>query len=264
MKRIFSKIFKFLKPEPAQVVLLTVIIGVFGVAFFRWKNDSGNFKEIEIEYQTAFSSDRQKQFQQQREDLRLGESDENLLFAERVKEGAAISLGLSIMTLNARLVERRNFTTVTDLMAAFEKSPMLPPHTSVATPQGANPQYGICVTKRGSYFIRYRAQPLGFEILAVGMRGLADGAAFIMRVPDGKGAEINYQNDASDENLRSFAGNFATLYVSPRNLEAYIPPPFAEANIFIQSGWTAEPLRNNELSPDKLAQLRQFLENTPK
>lgn len=261
MKNFFSRILRFFKPEPLQIVVLTVLLLVFGTSYFQWRRGTSQ-TDIDISYKNTFQTgDTAQRAQISEESLRLGEDDENLLLTERIKESAAISLGLSVMTLKSRLIDRKNYFTVSELMQAFEVSPMLPPATRVLTPQGANPQFGILSTSRGAYYVRYRPAPLAFEILAVGNRGLADGAAFVLRTPDARGAEIEYEANPDEKNLQSFAGNFATVYVAPRNLEAYIPPPFSDANMFTQSGWTPQPLRQSEVSPERIAELRSFLEN---
>ena len=96
------------------------------------------------------------------------------------------------------------------------------------------------VSRPGTYYIRYREQPLGVEVLSIG-RGISDGVAIIVRLPD-------------DE----FSENALTYYmISKTGLE--VPSGFAPVAELISAGWRPETFRAVQLSQTEKEEDRQWL-----
>jgi len=102
-------------------------------------------------------------------------------------------------------------------------------------------QNGSNLTSRyGSYYIRYRAEPVGVEVLSIG-KGSGDGVAILMRLPD-------------DE----FSDNALTYYtISKAGL--HVPVGFAPVAQLISDGWRPATFKAAELSQSEKEQERQWL-----
>ncbi len=153
--------------------------------------------------------------------------------AEQVRETAALAMGATLLATQQAL-ERKPFQTVDSLLAGVVEQGLLPP--GLAQDSGSR----AVSSRNGTYYIRYRADPLGVEVLSIS-KGIGAGVAIIVRLPD-------------DE----FSENALTYYtIAKAGLQ--VPGGFAPVGQLIGSGWRPETFKAAELSPAEKEQERQWL-----
>ena len=217
--------------SPLAVVLTVAIIVVFLISFAGYVR-RGGFWTPEVEAR-VFSEGRDPN-----QSRGMGGNRRRFAFqgevynqAEQVRETAALALGTTLLATQ-RMVERQPFQTVESLIAGVAQSGLLPP--------GLTLDGSSVVSRHGNYYIRYREQPLGVEVLSIG-RGASDGVAIIVRLPD-------------DE----FSENALTYYmISKAGLQ--VPGGFEPVAQLISSGWRPETFKAAELSQAEKDQERQWL-----
>ncbi len=104
---------------------------------------------------------------------------------ERVREVSALMMGLVLYATRER-IEGRTPATVDELLAGVTRHGLMPPGL---VPQGQSgtliathrTQVGTAI--HGTLFVRYRPEPLGIEVIALGQEH-RDGPAIMMRLPD--------------------------------------------------------------------------------
>lgn len=151
--------------------------------------------------------------------------------AEQVRESAALAIGATLLATQGAL-DRKPYQTVESLIGVVVAQDLLPPGLK---------QNGSNLTSRyGSYYIRYRAEPVGVEVLSIG-KGSGDGVAILMRLPD-------------DE----FSDNALTYYtISKAGL--HVPVGFAPVAELISEGWRPNTFKAAELSRSEKERERQWL-----
>jgi hypothetical protein len=151
--------------------------------------------------------------------------------AEQVRESAALAIGATLLATQGAL-DRKPYQTVESLIVGVVEQDLLPPGLR---------QNGSNLTSRyGSYYIRYRAEPVGVEVLSIG-KGSGDGVAILMRLPD-------------DE----FSDNALTYYtISKAGL--HVPVGFAPVAELISEGWRPATFKAAELSQSEKERERQWL-----
>lgn len=263
MKNRLSSVIGFFKPDAGQLVF--VVAGVVIVGAFALSRFSGDTLDARVEFtnDNPVAEFKKSRTQLTSESIRLGETDSNLRLAERIREGSSIAIGLGWFVLGERVGDAPTTTRdIGELMENFARSSLLPPGCQVLSPI-SKPDYGLIQTPRGLYFIRYRASPVAIEVLASGNKGSADGAAFVFRVPDRMASEYLASQPNQSSGVKS-AGGWASLYLAPENQNAYIPAPFAPGEAYLNTGWKPEPMRVEDFTPEKLAELQNFLESPAK
>lgn len=138
--------------------------------------------------------------------------------ADRVGEAQALAMATSLYAATAQL-KGRTPRTANDLLVGVAAERLLPPGISLTGTEGA------IASAHGSLFVRYRAAPLGIEVVSLG-REPRDGPAILVRVPD--------------DNSK---GGGASLFIANRLRSVSVPPAFASAASVISAGWTPQPLR---------------------
>lgn len=259
-----SKLFKglgsFFKPEVPQVIIFVTIF-VFGIlAYFSMSAQQTH--ELRVQYDIKKSKLAADDSTVSTEVVRLGETDPTVRYVERQREATSIGLGLSLFILRQKVVSSREYRDTPELMTDFAKSDILPPQTKLIPTRNAVP-YGLFATTRGIYYVRYQFAPMKLEIIATGANGIKDGAVFVLRLPETAAANLPETTAANDltNGKSNPAGKWATLFVAPSSGDAFLPPAFSDAAVYQKSGWTVEPLRAVEFSPEKTQQLQKFLEN---
>ena len=218
--------------SPLAVVLTVAIIVVFVISFAGYVR-RGGFWTPEVEAR-VFNEGRDRN-----QSSGIGGNRRRFAFqgevynqAEQVRETAALALGTTLLATE-RTVERQPFQTVESLIADVARSGLLPPGLTL---DGSS----SVVSRHGNYYIRYREQPLGVEVLSIG-KSASDGVAIIVRLPD-------------DE----FSENALTYYmISKAGLE--VPGGFVPVAQLISSGWRPETFKAAELSQAEKEQERQWL-----
>jgi len=244
---------KFLKPNETMCV-------IFGVFFFLAIITAISMYRNKSEFNAEINYEKLTPAQKKRVDaiaanVPVGDSDKNVRYAERVREASSIGLGASLFLVSQR-VSRNRVMTLPDVMKEFAKSDLLPPGVTVLFPN-TPASYGLLKTERGFYYLNYSAAPLKVEILAASLNGLADGAEFILRVPDTSAANMKPSVDSSKV---SSAGAWATIFEAPENENHYIPPPFSPVASFTAMNWKIRPLQQSEMSPERIKELNEYLQ----
>ncbi|MGH9898153.1 MAG: hypothetical protein ACRD63_14580 [Pyrinomonadaceae bacterium] len=162
---------------------------------------------------------------------------------ERLRELSGVTTALVLYATMERL-QGHTPGTVNDLLAGVIRQGLMPPGVI----QEAQPGL-LTVTHRtiagdsvahGNLFVRYRPQPLGIEIVAVGKEE-RDGPAMMMRVPN---------DEANDKE--------ASYYMTTRLDDVRIPVAFAEESAVIAHGWSKETLRVVKVPQGEQQDLREW------
>jgi hypothetical protein len=152
--------------------------------------------------------------------------------AEQVRESAALLMGTTLLTAQ-RSLEREPFVNVESLVAGVVSGGMLPPGLKQDGPNSFSSEQAV-------YYIRYRAEPLGVEVLSVG-KGREVGVVVLARLPD-------------DE----FFENALTYYVVS-NGGVGMPVAFTAAAKLIEGGWRPESFKASEVSTSEKEEQRAWL-----
>lgn len=153
--------------------------------------------------------------------------------AEQVSKSAALLMGTTLLAAQ-RSLEGKPFVNVESLVAAVVSAGLLPP--GLKQESGAN----SFSSERAVYFIRYRPEPLGVEVLSVG-KGTEVGSAILARLPD-------------DE----FFENALTYYVLPKGA-AEMPAAFTPVARLMEGGWRPESFKASQVSSSEREEQRAWL-----
>lgn len=173
-------------------------------------------------------------------------SDPAARYAERLRESASLAVGLTLAAVDIGLRGRARQVpqSLAQAQSAAGQRGLLPPTVRWS------PELQAFVGTWGVNYVRYRARPLGVEIVAVGRRGFEDGEIFLLRVPD-----TGQQQTPAD---RAPTPSWCSLWVAHQS--ALVPPPFATVTQLQQTGWRLEALRPGDAQPTRLPELLQWLQ----
>jgi len=141
---------------------------------------------------------------------------------ERIREATGLATAASLFAVKESL-DKHVPESVTTLLAKVNNAGLLPPGMQVVESSG------VVASARGQLFLRYRAEPLGIEVVSIGKERL-DGPALLVRVPDDGMSEYG-----------------ARLFLATRLDEMTVPAPFAHEAEVIALGFAPEPLRGVKL-----------------
>jgi hypothetical protein len=247
-------LWKYTKPTETMLIMFGVFAFLAIVTAITMYRNSENKFNGQVRYENL-SPETRRQVESVAEDIRLGEDDSNLRYAERIREASSIGLGLSLYIVRERVSSDR-VLTLPQMMDEFAKSDVLPPSCKVLLPDKPT-DYGLVQTARGIYYIRYQSSPLKLEILSSGADPVADGSTFILRVPDTSAAKIPIE--AGSNKVKS-AGAWATIFEAPASENYYIPPPFAPVQSYAAMNWQVRALQQTELSPERMQKINEYLQ----
>ncbi len=238
----------FGRRSPVAVVLLVASVVLLSGVAFRFLH--GDVFEPNINWDTQASGEAKRSPLRTKQvpDKAFFVDDPVAHYADRLREASALAIALSITAVHERLANHRIYPKLDGLLAATGQSDLLPPKMEVLNP------VGVVSSPRGLYYVRYRVNPFGIEVLAVGSRGFNDGAIFVVRVPD-----TTLPPSQSELAPTAQAGAYATLFTAPYNAAALIPMPFAPAHTFSAAGWTLEPLRAAPYTQKQMDELQTWL-----
>ena len=152
--------------------------------------------------------------------------------AGQVSKSAALLMGTTLLAAQ-RSLERKPFVNVESLVAGVVSEGLLPPGLN------QDNRANSFSSEHSVYYIRYRPEPLGVEVLSV-RKGNEVGSAVLARLPD-------------DE----FFENALTYYVLPKASE--MPAAFMPAARLIEGGWRPESFKAAEVSSSEIEQQRAWL-----
>jgi len=221
--------------SPLAMVLLVAAIVVFILSFAGYVR-RGGFWSPEVEAR-VFNEGGSKRNQNG-----LAGSGKQRMFAfqgevydqaEQVRESAALAMGTTLLAAG-RSLDKQPFQTVEALVAGMNEAGLVPPGlTQDSGSTSLSSQHAV-------YYIRYRAAPLGVEVLSIA-KGSGNGVAMMVRLPD-------------DE----FSENALTYYIIPKT-GLQVPDAFAPASQLLGAGWRPETLKATEVSPAEKEKQREWL-----
>src|SRR6266498_5287588 len=155
--------------------------------------------------------------------------------AERLREAAALGVG-SVLLATQRNLDHVPFSSVEALLWAMASDGLLPPDMVLdGSGSSVSSRYAV-------YYVRYRSDPLGVEIVSIG-KGILSGPPLLVRLPD-------------DE----FSQNAMTYYVAPKaGGGVTVPVAFAAPAQIIAAGWQPVTFKATDVSPEEVEKGRQWL-----
>ena len=236
---------KIMSPSPGMTAILVMCLVVAVSAYLRSRGAS----ELDPRVTQEAAEGSAPQSTLQAAPVRLaafGAEDPSARYADRLREGSALTMSLSLHILNELFTNKRALPTLEAALDDFAKSPLLPPGLSVVSPKG------VVGSQHGLYYVKYRPRPFGVEVTSVGARGQLDGPVFLIRLPES--TPLPFPGlPASRQMVEG-----AALFVAP-NGDAPVPLPFAPAAAYARAGWKREPFRANPLSPEQWADMQAWL-----
>lgn len=145
----------------------------------------------------------------------------------RLREATAVAVAASLASIS-RSMERRPVASVDDLLAEMARKNLLPPGVEFVA------ERKLLASERSVIHVRFRPQPFGVEVVALG-RERRDGPALLVRVPDDN-IEREAQNDQRSQNR-------ARYFYSLRLENITVPEPFAIASRVEAAGWQEDYIR---------------------
>jgi hypothetical protein len=154
---------------------------------------------------------------------------------ERLREAAALGVGTMLLGTQRNL-DHNPFLSVEALLGAMASDGLLPPDMVLdRSGSSVSSSYGV-------YYVRYRSDPLGVEIVSVG-KGNLSGPPLMVRLPD-------------DE----FSQNAMTYYVAPKaGGGVTVPVAFAEPAQIIATGWQPVTFKAADVSPEEAEKGKRWL-----
>jgi hypothetical protein len=155
--------------------------------------------------------------------------------AERLREAAALGVG-TMLLCTQRNLNHNPFLTVEALLGAMASDGLLPPYMLLE-------RSGSSVSSRYAvYYIRYRSDPLGVEIVSIG-KGNLSGPPLMVRLPD-------------DE----FSQSAMTYYLAPKASGGVtVPLAFSTPAQIIATGWQPVTFKAANVSQEEAEKGRQWL-----
>lgn len=220
--------------SPLVVVLTVATLTVFVFSFAAYAR-RGGFWSAEVEARVFNEAGRRTRVtdggsRNQRVFAFQGEVYDE---AEQVSKSAALLMGTTLLAAQ-RSLERKPFVNVASLVAGVVSEGLLPP--GLKQESGAN----SFSSEHAVYYIRYRPEPLGVEVLSVG-KGNEVGSAILARLPD-------------DE----FFEHALTYYVLPKGT-AEMPAAFTPVARLMEGGWRPESFKASEVSTSEQEEQRAWL-----
>jgi hypothetical protein len=158
--------------------------------------------------------------------------------ADRLREAASLGVG-SMLLATQRNLDHVPLSSVEALLGAMASEGLFPPDM-VLDQSGSSVSSSYAV-----YYVRYRSEPLGVEIVSIG-KGRLSGPPLLVRLPD-------------DE----FSQNALTYYVAPKaGSGVTVPVAFAAPAQIIAAGWQPVTFKATDVSPEETDKGRQWLAGT--
>lgn len=160
----------------------------------------------------------------------------------RLRETGALGMAMSL-TVFAEFSEKKNIpANLETVLSAATARGLMPPEMIF--------ENGEIVSPSSVFFVRYRSEPLAFEILSRPKKAAAKSPALMLRFP-----------------LASLDKRTLTYFQSPATNHFEMPEPFAPLDRIAAAGWTLEQWRGELLPKDAnalqtLAEEKRLLSET--
>jgi len=222
---------KFWRPSPAVVALTTVLVVIALAILIGWLNARRYRVNARVEigepvvvnepaaWPTPVSA--------------LLPDGEVARTAERIREATGLLMGLTVLAVTEQM-NHRSPATAEGVIAMMAHRDLLPPNVNTTSARG------VLVSSRATLYLRYRAQPLGVEIVSI-CREALDGPVVMLRV---------------DASVTENSG--AVLLVARKKENVALPEAFAPLTKMATLNWSVEPLRERSFDPQEMKQLHQW------
>ncbi len=156
--------------------------------------------------------------------------------AERLREASAIAIGGMLAAVNAvnKKLDKQPLASVESVLGEMNSGGLVPP--GVVVDGGGK----ALSSAYANYYMRYRQDPLGVEVVSV-CKGQLCGPAILIRLPD-------------DE----FSQDALTYYTAPA-VGASVPAAFAAPADIIRAGWRPNTFKTAAVSEAEVDKGRQWL-----
>lgn len=202
--------------------LVCLIVAVFaGMRIFSARQNHAQFRFVEqAETIAPESANAEKQGYQEREIFRGEVYDTSI----RLRETGAIGMAVSL-TVFAEFSEKGSLpANLETILSSIRNRGLMPPQMTF--------ENGKLESPSSIFFIRYKKQPLAFEILASPKQTGASSPSLMLRFP-----------------LASLDKRTITYFQSATGNHFEMPEPFAPLDRIVAAGWTIEQWRG-ELLPN--------------
>ena len=143
----------------------------------------------------------------------------------RLRETGALGMAMSLAVF-AEFSERKIIpTNLETVLSSVQMRGLMPPEMTI--------QNGSLISKSSIFVIRYRSQPLAFEILSSPKQNTGNSPALLLRFP-----------------LASLDKRTITYFQAARANNFEMPEPFAPLEKVVAAGWTLEQWRGELLPKD--------------
>ena len=228
-----TSLFGIVKSSPLFIALGVAAIVVFAIAFLGYARRGGFWSPaVEARVFTA-DKDRRASEAARNNQTMFPFQGEVYSDAERLREASAIAIGGMLAAVNKKL-DKQLLPNVESVLGEMNSGGLVPPGVVVdAGSKALSSEYA-------NYYMRYRQEPLGVEVVSV-CKGQLCGPAILMRLPD-------------DE----FSQDALTYYTAPA-VGASVPPAFAAPADIIRAGWRPITFKTATVSEAEMDKGRQWL-----
>ena len=221
------------RPSPAIIALMTAFIMIAGTMLIGWLNARRYRVNARVEIAEPINAAESLLPPASATATTLPDG-EVARMAERIRESAALLMGLSILTVTEQM-NHRVPTNADSLLKLMVERNLLPPNVRQTSAKD------ILLSIRATIYLRYRLDPLGIEIISIGRESI-DGPPTIARL-DARGGD----------------NSGAILLISKKTESSLLPKAFAPLTEINTADWSIEPLRERSFNPGEIDQLNQWV-----
>jgi len=220
--------------SPLAMVLSVAMLVVFGMSLASYIRRGGFWSpEVEATVLNEQTGRGQRGRDVESRERKFAFQGEVYDQAEQIRQSGALAIGATLLAAN-RSLDGKPIQTVESLISGVVELDLLPPGlVNDVGRKSVSSDYAV-------FYIRYRAEPLGVEVVSVGRRA-GEGVAIVVRLPDD-----------------GFSENALTYYMIPKD-GLQVPGAFTPAAQLIASGWRPETFKASELSPQDRESAKEWL-----
>jgi hypothetical protein len=222
---------KFWRPSPAVITLTTAVAVIAMTMLIGWLNARRYRVNARVEIGGPIAVNEEPT--SLAPTTSLPPDGEVARLAERIREATGLLMGLTVLAVTEQM-NNRSLANTDGLIALMSQHRLFPPQVNTTSTKG------VLASSRATICLRYRAQPLGIEIVSVGRNAL-DGPAVIVRM------------DASGTD-----DSGAVLLVAKRRENVALPEAFTPLSKMTSLNWSIEPLRERSFDPQEVDQLHRW------
>ncbi len=228
-----KSLFDLVKKSPLFIAIGVAVTVVFVVSFVGYAR-RGGFWSPAVEARVFTTENARRAGEAARSNQRVfAFQGEVYSDVERLREASAIAVGGMLAAANRKL-ERQPLASVESVLGGMKSSGLMPPGITMDSAGK------VLSSVYGSYYVRYRQEPLGIEVVSV-CTGQLCGPAILIRLPDDQ-----------------FSQDALTYYTAPA-VGKPVPAPFAAPVEILRAGWRPVTYKAASVPQDEVEKGRQFL-----